>query len=173
MIRQLDQTEFALAVEVIRASFLTVANDLGLTEENCPKYVGFVTTAERLQTQLSWGWWMYGLFEDGQLIGYVSISKVSADGDTDAVDRAYEIHNLAVLPEHRHKGYGRQLLNFCAAKIKESGGRIINISIIEENPVLKNWYAEYGFTHTGTKKYDHLPFTSGYMEIVLSNKEVS
>ncbi len=23
---------------------------------------------------------------------------------------------------------------------------------------------EYGFVHTGTKKFDHLPFTSGYLE---------
>ena len=168
MIRQLESTEFPLAVDVIRASFLTVANDLGLTEENCPKYVGFVTTAERLQTQLDWGWWIFGLFEEEQLIGYVSISKVSADGDTATVDGLYEIHNLAVLPEHRHKGYGRQLLDFCVAKIKESSGNKINISIVEENTVLKNWYAEYGFVHTGTKKYEHLPFTSGYLEMEVS-----
>jgi hypothetical protein len=54
-------------------------------------------------------------------------------------------------------------------KIKESGGYKINISIVEENTVLKNWYAEYGFNHIGTKKYDHLPFTSGYMEIELNS----
>ena len=165
MIRQLEPSVFPLAAEVIRASFLTVANDLSLTEENCPKYVSFVTTAERLQTQLDWGWWIYGLFEEGQLIGYVSISKVPADGDTDAMDGAYEIHNLAVLPERRHEGRGRQLLDFCVAKIRESGGNKVNISIVEENTVLKNWYAEYGFVHTGTKKYDHLPFTSGYMNL--------
>ena len=166
MIRQLDHAEFPLAAEVIRASFLTVANDLGLTAENCPKYVSFITTAERLQTQLDWGWRIYGLFEDEQLIGYISVSKVSANGDTVAVDDgAYEIHNLAVLPARRHKGYGRQLLDFCVAKIEESGGNKINISIVEENTVLKNWYTAYGFVHAGTKKYDHLPFTSGYMEM--------
>ena len=165
MIRQLEPSELPLAAEVIRASFLTVANDLGLTVENCPKYVGFVTTAERLQTQLDWGWWIYGLFEDEQLIGYVSISKVSVDGDAVTDDEAYEIHNLAVLPERRHKGYGKQLLDFCLAKIRESGGNKINISIVEENALLKNWYAAYGFAHTGTKKYEHLPFTSGYMEL--------
>jgi ribosomal protein S18 acetylase RimI-like enzyme len=167
MIRQLDRAELPLAAEVIRASFLTVANDLGLTKDNCPKYVGFITTAERLQTQLDWGWWIYGLFESGQLVGYVSVSKVQANGDAAADDKAYEIHNLAVLPERRHKGYGKELLDFCVAKINESGGNKINISIVEENTMLKNWYAAYGFIHTGTKKYDHLPFISGYMEIIL------
>ena len=165
MIRQLKASEFPLAAEVIRTSFLTVANDLGLTEENCPNYVGFATTAERLRTQLDWGWQIYGLFEDARLVGYVSISKVSADNDTGAVDGIYEIHNLAVLPECRHKGYGRQLLDLCVAKIKESGGNKINISIVEENVVLKDWYAAYGFVHTGAKKYNHLAFTSGYMEM--------
>ncbi len=37
-------------------------------------------------------------------------------------------------------------------------------TIIEENTVLKNWYIANGFVHTGTKKFDHLPFTTGYLE---------
>ena len=165
MIKQLNLSDFPLAAEVIRASFATVAKDLGLTEQNCSKYTGFVTTAERMQTHHTWGWLMYGLYEKEQLVGYASISK-EADG-------VYEIHNLAVLPEHRHKGYGTQLLDFCLAKVAELGGVKVIISITEENAVLKNWYAAYGFIHTGTKKFEHLPFTSGYMEIVLKHEEVS
>ena len=209
MIKQIDPSELPLAVEVIRTSFATVAKDLGLTEQNCPKYVGFVTSTERLQTQYDWGWWQYGLYDcnDAQcisagetlstsdnplckssqatlstsdnplcktpqatlhenctqpatrppLLGYVSISK-EADG-------AYEINNLAVLPEHRHKGYGEQLLDFCITKITESGGNRVNISITEENTVLKNWYLSYGFIHTGTKRFEHLLFTVGYMKL--------
>ena len=155
MIRLLETQEFPLAAEVIRASFATVADDFGLTEQNCPKYVGFITTAERLETQYGWGWWIYGLYEKEQLIGYVSISKEE--------DRVYEIHNLAVLPEFRHSGSGKLLLDYCRAKVEEFGGGKIVISIVEENTVLKNWYIAYGFAHTGTKKFEHLPFTSGYM----------
>jgi len=77
------------------------------------------------------------------------------------------MHNLAVIPELRHKGYGKQLLNFCITKVKEAGGVKIAISITEKNTVLKNWYAEYGFVHTGTKTFEHLPFTVGYMELEL------
>jgi len=159
MIKRLEPSEFSLAAEVIRASFLTVAKDLGLTEQNCPKYVGFITTAERLQTQHDWGWRIYGLYDDGKLIGYVSVS-VSKE-----VDGGYEIHNLSVLPEHRHKGYGKQLLDFCIEKVRESGGKRINISITEENTVLKKWYLANGFVHTETRRFDHLPFTVGYMEL--------
>ena len=163
MIQRLNPSDFSLAAEVIRASFATVAKDLGLTEQNCPKYVGFVTTTERLQTHHSWGWLMYGLYEKERLVGYVSISK-EADG-------VYEIHNLAVLPEHRHKSYGKQLLDFCMEKVSELGGIKVTISITEENTVLKNWYTAYGFVHTGTKKFEHLPFTSGYMELEVSSWE--
>ena len=104
---------------------------------------------------------MYGLYENEQLVGYVSISK-EADG-------VYEMHNLAVLLEYRHKGYGKKLLDFCMAKISELDGDKVTISITEENTVLKNWYAVYGFVHTGTKKFEHLPFTSGYMELEVSS----
>ena len=40
--------------------------------------------------------------------------------------------------------------------------------IIEENPTyeeLKEWYEKIGFVHTGTQKFEHLPFTVGFMEI--------
>ena len=163
MIKQLNPAEFPCAVGIIRASFATVAKDLGLTEQNCPKYGGFVTTTERLQTHHSWGWLIYGLYENERLIGYISISKEA--------DSVYEMHNLAVLPEHRHKGYGRQLLDFCIEKVVELGGDKVTISITEENTVLKNWYTAYGFVHTGTKKFEHLPFTIGYMELEVSSWE--
>ena len=156
MIRQLGLSDLPLAAEVIRTSFSTVAKDFDLTEQNCPKHTSFITTAERLLTHFNWNWWLYGLYEEGQLAGYVSISKES--------DGAYEVHNLAVLPEHRHKGYGKQLLDICKIKVKELGGKKIAFGIIEENTVLKNWYAANGFTHTGTKRFEHLPFTVGYME---------
>jgi len=142
-IRQLEPSDFTLAAEVIRLSFATVAKDLDLTEQNCPQYVGFVTTAERLQTHHGWGWRMYGLYENERFIGYGSISK-EADG-------IYEIHNLAVLPEYRHKSYGKQLLNFCMVRVMKLGGDKVTISIIEENTMLKDRYIAYGFVHAGTK----------------------
>ena len=43
----------------------------------------------------------------------------------------------------------------------------IKIGIVEENTVLKEWYKTFGFVHTGTRKYEHLPFTVGFMELEL------
>jgi len=41
----------------------------------------------------------------------------------------------------------------------------MTIGIIEENEKLKKWYSDLGFVHIGTKKFEHLPFTVGFMEI--------
>ena len=64
-----------------------------------------------------------------------------------------------------HKGVGE--LGLEAYDITEISGADVLYSangIIEESEVLKNWYIANGFVHTGTKKFDHLPFTSGYLE---------
>lgn len=158
MIKQIDISELPIAVEVIRTSFATVADEFNLTEQNCPRYTAFATNLERLQYQINAGWYMYGFYNEELLVGYVSLSKVTDNENT------YEIHNLAVLPDYRHKGYGKTLLDFCINKIKELKGEKIIIGIIEENKILKDWYTANGFIHTGTKKFDFFPFTCGYME---------
>jgi len=160
VIRRIDPAEFPLAAEVIRASFATIARDFGITKENCPRHTSFITVDD-LQRNLEWGWLMYGLYEGDRLVGYISISE------SREVDGVYEIHNVAILPDFRHKGYGKQLLDLCKAKVKELGGHKISLGMIEENAVLKNWYAANGFIHTGTKRFDHLPFTVGFMELMI------
>ena len=132
------------------------AKEFDLTEENCPRHTSFIKI-DRLKYHWDNGYLMYGYFLNGVIIGYVSLSKEK--------DNAFELHNLAVLPEYRHKGYGKELIDFCKTKVKESGGSKIFIGIIDENTVLKNWYAENGFVHTGTEKFDQFPtITVGYME---------
>ena len=157
MIKPIDPSTFPIAAEVIRAGFASVADEMGLTERSCPNYVGFLITAGHLRTHHERGWLLYGLYDHERLVGYVSLSKEA--------DRVYGLHNLAVLPEYRHKGYGKKLLDFCVARVRELGANKVRISIVDENTVLKNWYLGYGFIHTSTKKFKHLPFISGYMEL--------
>ena len=47
------------------------------------------------------------------------------------------------------------------------GFRRMNISIVEENTVLKRWYESFGFVPVETKKFDFFPFTCGYMQRTL------
>lgn len=155
MIYEVEENELQACLNVIHQSFRTVAEQFGLTKENCPKHTSFIPLSF-LKTQKNWGWQMYALYAGKKMIGYMSLSK---EGDD-----FYELHNLAVLPEYRHKGFGKLLLDYAKSIVKTTGGNVIKISIIEESNVLKNWYIANGFIHIGTKKFAHLPFTSGYLE---------
>lgn len=154
-IREVAKDELNECLSVIHQSFGTVAEEFSLTRENCPKHTSFIPLAF-LETQMSWGWHMYGLYAGEKLVGYVSLSKEG--------EGAFELHNLAVLPEFRHLGFGRRLLDHAKEEVRAMGGTVLKLGMIEESTVLKNWYISHGFVHMGTKKFDHLPFTSGYLE---------
>jgi len=156
-ILELQYADLHLAAEVIRASFATVAAQFCLTAKNCPTHPS-LTTPEKLQSYFTTGALMFGLYENKQLIGYVALSNEN---------ETFTLHNLAILPEHRNKGYGKQMVDFCKTKAKEMGGNKIKIAIIDEHIVLKNWYATNGFVCTATKNFTHLPFMVGYMEVTL------
>ena len=154
-IKEVEKSELKECLEVIHQSFETVGAEFGLTKENCPKHTSFIPLSF-LETQKNWGWRMYALYAGEKMIGYMSLSKES--GDT------FELHNLAVLPAYRHHGFGKLLIDHAKDVVKALGGRVIKIGMIEESTVLKNWYIANGFIHTGTKKYEQLPFTSSYLE---------
>ena len=141
--------------EVVSRSFSTIAKDFGWTQKNAPGHLSF-TAYDRLRSKIKDGYYPYALFVDDKIYGFVSL--------TDMGNGVYELNQLAVLPEWRHFGYGKKLLDFCKAKVCEFGGSKITLDIIEENTRLKDWYAVNGFVHTGTKKFEQLPFTTGYME---------
>ena len=152
---KVNKSDLPECLDVIHRSFATVADEFGLTRENCPKHTSFIPLSY-LETQMEWGRLMFGLYTDERIIGYMSLSKED--------DEAYELHNLAILPEFRHSGFGKQLLDYAKETVRSLGGSKIKIGIIEESTVLKDWYIANGFEHTGSKKFDHLPFTSGYLE---------
>lgn len=157
MIREVRREEIPICAQVIKKSFMTVADEYGFTEENAPRFTAFATTTDRL-------FWhmdnekrpMYVFEEDGVLCGYYSLF-LQENGEC-------ELNNLAVLPEYRHKGIGKQLLEHAFIIAKEAGCKIMNIGIVEENTVLRSWYELNGAIHIGTKKYDFFPFTCGYMK---------
>lgn len=141
--------------DVIRKSFATVAKEYGWTRENCPGHTSFITD-ERLASKIKDGYYPFGLCIGDKVIGFTSL--------TDMGSGVFEMNDVSVLPEYRHYGYGKKLLDFCKAKVREFSGNKITIGIVEENTVLKEWYNSNRFVHTGTKMYDGLPFTVGHME---------
>ena len=155
-IRQLTKQDIPESVDVIRTSFLTVGKEFDITPENAPMYTAYSTDEAKII------FWMdeqhrpmYGYFADGKLVGYYNLAFVS--------EVECELGSLCVLPEYRHDGVGEALLNDSIARAKKLGYTIMNLSIVEENTVLRKWYEKHGFTHVGTKKFDFFPFTCGYM----------
>ena len=161
-IRPLTAEHLSQYADVIRHSFATVAKDFGWTRENCPGHTSFVTD-ERLASKIKDGYFSFGLCVGEKIFGFVSL--------TDMDGSAYEMNDVSILPEWRHYGYGKRLIDFCKEKVKELGGAKITIGIVEDNTVLKEWYAANGFIHTGTKNFDGLPFTVGFMEWKVNENE--
>jgi ribosomal protein S18 acetylase RimI-like enzyme len=155
MIHSLTASDLPEYAEVIRGSFATVAQDFGWMQENAPTFTAYITN-EKLAEKLKDGYFPFGLCVNGKIVGFVSLTAAS--------DGTYELNQLAVLPEYRHLGFGKKLLDWCKAKVREFGGEKIKIGIVDENIRLKEWYAENDFVHTGTKKFDWQPFTAGFME---------
>lgn len=155
MIKAVSERDIPECVRVIRESFITVADELGFTAENAPRFTAFATTEERLKWHLlSERRPMYAYYDDGAIVGYYSLL---CGGEC-------ELNNLCVLPACRHKGIGAELLGHAFKTARALGCVKLSIGIVEENVVLKKWYEEFGFVHIGTEKLDFFPFTCGYME---------
>jgi GNAT superfamily N-acetyltransferase len=143
------------SVVVIRDAFAGVAAEFGLTKENCPTNPAFITR-ERLESLREKGVRFFGLYKSERQIGFAAIEK--ADG------AVFYLEKLAVLPEHRHKGYGKSLVDFACERAAMAGGQAVSIGIMDNHTLLKGWYEGLGFVETGTKQFSHLPFVVCFME---------
>jgi ribosomal protein S18 acetylase RimI-like enzyme len=145
-------------VSVIRDSFITVAQDFNITKENAPTNPAFIEQEAILKMTKN-GIEMYGLYEDYRLVGFVALEKAN--------EEVYWLEKLAILPEFRHKGYGKALIDFIINRVIAIGGKKISIGIINENKILKQWYQRNGFIEIGTRVFQHLPFEVCFMELTL------
>lgn len=161
MIQQVEnKAELNICLEIIRKSFLTVAEEFGLTEKICPSHTAFMT-ADKLEKQWGDGRAMFLYYRGRNPVGYFSLCRCNSN--------EIELNNLSVLPEYRHFGIGKEMIEYAVNFAKQSGYKKLKIGIVEENTVLKEWYAKLGFVHTGTRSFEHLPFTVGFMERSVRN----
>jgi ribosomal protein S18 acetylase RimI-like enzyme len=160
-IKEICRNDIPECVNIIRESFMTVADEFGFTVENAPRFVAFATTDEKLLAQLdSEHRQMYAYYsEDGKIIVYYSLLRLE--------NNECELNNLCVLPDYRHKALGTKLFSHACAKAAAMECTKLVFSIVEENVKLRKWYEKNGAVHVGTKKFDFFPFTCGYMEKLL------
>ena len=143
-------------LEIIHKSFITVADEFGLTKDNCTNHTAFMPI-DKLIRQYESGTNMFLYQHNEEYVGYFSLVN---NGES------VELNNLSVLPEYRHLGIGKEMIDYAKDyTIKNTSAKKITIGIIEDNAVLKRWYESFGFIHKGMKQFDSLPFTVGFMEI--------
>lgn len=155
-IRPLTRMNLEEYAGLLRHSFGTVAEDFGFTKENCPTHTSFVTNEQLAARYEEGGYRPYGCYADHRLVGFVSL--------TSRGNGVFELRNLAVLPDYRHSGYGKALIDFCKKTVAEWGGKKIRLGMIAENERLKRWYFSQGFIQAGSQKNEKLPYSIAFME---------
>jgi ribosomal protein S18 acetylase RimI-like enzyme len=159
MIKTVERDDLEKCLTVIHRGFETVAQEFGLTRENCPNRGAADLPFETLESEFSRGDLMFVLIADSKYVGFISVAKRS--------DAEYKIRYLVVLPEHRHRGYGKALLDHAKETVSAFGIKKLTLGMNDDNIRLKNWYIENGFKTVSTKHFDGAPFTTGYMETEL------
>jgi len=154
VIRDAKKADKDIIVGLLLDSFRDVAEKFALTVENCPKFAGF-NARERVKEDFEKGLRYYILEENGQTCGCVALEKAGPE--------VCYLGRLAVLPEHRNKGFGQALVNHLFEQTKKIGVRRVEIGLISKHRKLKKWYKKLGFIQKSTKKFDHLPFIVAFM----------
>ena len=127
-----------IITNILNKAFNTVALQFNYTKENAPKFNAFIDS-NVIEYGLKKGLKMYGYFVDDQIIGCVGYSFFK--------DQIYFIERLATLPEYRHKGIGKKLMEYMENRIRENDGKIIEIHVVDENIKLIEWYKKLGFIY--------------------------
>ena len=127
--------------EIQHKSFITVAEEFGYTIENAPYHSAFIKK-EKIEKQMMDGGKFFVFKIGDEFIG--SVGYILENGN-------YVIERLAVIPEYRHKGIGKELMDFIENKVKSKNAKSIRLAMIDNNLVLKEWYYKLGYNVIETK----------------------
>jgi diamine N-acetyltransferase len=120
------EEDVSAVLKVLNLSHGTIARDFNFTKEDNPTNNAFIDE-KTLREQLKNGIALYGLKMENRLVGCIAIEKSKREVDT------YYIEKVSVLPEFRHQGIGVRLMDFATDKIKNAGGKMISIALIDSN----------------------------------------
>lgn len=161
-IRPACPADTALLVKLIRESHRDVAVQFGLSGTNCPKHPSFCTE-DWIAADFARGEKYFILANNEEPVGCVAYEKPSAT-------LAY-LNRLSVLPPHRRKGYGAELVRFILELARRDSVGTLSIGVIGEHTALLKWYGKLGFVYRETKRFPHLPFSVTYMSHAVDSTE--
>ena len=145
----IEINDIDLITELVNRSFITVADEYGYTMENASTFPAFIGS-NVIANDIKNGLIIFGYKKDGEVIGCCGHSKHS--------DIIYKIKRLAVLPEYRHYGIGKRLMAHNELIIKENGGSIAEVHLVNNNEKLKRWYTENNYREIAIEEVKGLPF---------------
>lgn len=102
IIRVESKEQLDICLDIVHKSFQTVADEMNLAKDNCPSHTAFIPI-DKLVSQFDNDAPMFLYQYNGCFAGYFSLS---------INDDSVELNNLAVLPEYRHLGIGKELVDY-------------------------------------------------------------
>ena len=153
-IRESTPEDSATIAILVSESNKDVATKFGLNAENCPKHPSFCTEAW-VKADMERGERYFIIEESSKPIGCVAYESPSSG-------LAY-LNRLSVLPEHRNRGVGAQLVQYIISHARSASIQTISIGVIGEHMELQRWYNKLGFRDGETSRFPHLPFSVKYM----------
>jgi N-acetylglutamate synthase-like GNAT family acetyltransferase len=157
-IRTCTKEDIGILVEIIRRSFLDVAERFVLTKENAPRHPSNCTV-EWIQKDMDRGVTYFVIENDSHDVGCVALEQANPE--------VYYLERLAVLPDQRRCGFGKALVNHALSEAELLGVHYVNIGIIAKHTELKDWYKELGFVEKEINEFPHLPFRVTFMSYEL------
>jgi len=153
-IRSVRPHEKQVLAELIRQSYLDVAERFSLTAQNCPKHPSNCTESW-IERDFDKGVNYFFACRKNEPVGCVALEM--------ATDQLAYLERLAVLPAHRRMGLGDSLARHALDLAQAKGAESVSVGIIAAQEELKQWYLKLGFKEGDTKAFDHLPFMVTFM----------
>jgi ribosomal protein S18 acetylase RimI-like enzyme len=151
---EIEMYDNEIITNILNKAFLTVAQQYGFTKENAPNFPAFIKS-DQIDFFQNNGLIMYGYKIDGKTIACGGYSYFK--------DQIYFIEKLATLPEYRHLGIGKKLMDHIENVIKDIGGKIVEIHVVDKNTVLREWYRKLNYVEIRIDEIKTLPFNSCVM----------
>jgi GNAT superfamily N-acetyltransferase len=156
-IRAAVEAEADIVASLIRCSFATQVEMLGIRENEYPNYVGF-ETASSVRRRMAAGIHVALACLDEESIGTISCSPDAQD------PRAGDIMRLGVAPSGRGRGYGRLLMGYAEAQLTMRGVSVARLAIVARFERLREYYEQQGYAGIEVKHAPSLPFRLIVME---------
>ena len=80
----------------------------------------------------------YLAIESGEKVGFISLERDQKD------PTIFVLHKIYVLPEMQGKSVGKSLLNFAIEKVRDYGGKALQLNVNRHNKALQ-FYEKHGF----------------------------